>query len=62
MQLVPKGVNEAVFHQGSASVAKKYYQGLGVDIGSVARLAKEEARMAARSGTVVRRAIVKIKP
>ncbi len=26
MQLVPKAVNDAVFHQGSASVAKKYYQ------------------------------------
>jgi hypothetical protein len=62
MQLVPKDINKAVFHEGSASVAKKYYQGLGVDVGSVARLAKEEARLAGRSRTVVSRALGKIKP
>jgi len=62
MQLVPTDINRAVFHQGSASVAKKYYQGLGVDVRSVARLAKEEARLAGRSRTVVSRALGKIKP
>jgi hypothetical protein len=62
MQLIPADVNKAVFHQGSASVASKYYQGLGVDIGSVARLAKDEARLAGGSGTVVSRALTKIKP
>ena len=62
MQLVPKDINRAVFHEGSASVAKKYYQGLGVDVGSVARLAKEEARLAGKSRTVVARAVGKIKP
>ena len=62
MQLVPKDINRAVFHEGSASVAKKYYRGLGVDVGSVARLAKEEARLAGKSRTIVSRALGKIKP
>jgi hypothetical protein len=62
MQLIPTDVNSAVFHQGSASVAKKYYEGLGVDARSVARLAKEEARVAGKSGTIVARALGKIKP
>ena len=62
MQLIPTEINSAVFHQGSASVAKKYYQGLGVDVRSVARLAKEEAGLAGRSRTVVSRALGKIKP
>ena len=61
MQLVPTAVNDAVFHEGSASVARKYYQGLGVDVGSVARLAKEEARHAGKSRSVVSRALSKIK-
>ncbi len=62
MQLVPRDVNQAVFHEGSASVAKKYYQGLDIDIGSVASLAKKDARLAGQSRTVVSRALGKIKP
>jgi hypothetical protein len=62
MQLVPRDVNKAVFHQGSASVATKYYQGLGIDVAGVARLAKEEARLAGKSGTIAARGLKKIKP
>lgn len=62
MQLIPADVNKAVFHQDSASVAAKYYQGLGVDVAAVARLAKEEARLAGKSRTIVSRALGKIKP
>ena len=29
MHLVPSDIHEVIFHQGSASVAKKYYEGLG---------------------------------
>jgi hypothetical protein len=62
MQLVPKDVNKAVFHEGTASVAKKYYRALGADISAVARLAKEDARLAGNSLTIVSRALPKIKP
>jgi hypothetical protein len=61
MHLVPTKVNQAVFHEGSASVAKKYYHGLGTDIDAVKSLAKREASLAGKSRTVVARAAGKIK-
>jgi hypothetical protein len=61
MQLVPKEINKAVFHEGSASVAKKFYDGLGIDLDSVSRLAKKEAFLAGGPGTIVARALPKIK-
>jgi hypothetical protein len=61
MHLVPTDVNDAVFHQGSASVARKYYQGIGAEIGSIERLAQAEASLAGEAGTVVARAASKIK-
>lgn len=62
MHLIPTEANEAVFHQGSANIAKKYYQANGVDAKAVARVAKEEARLAGKSGTIVSRALRKITP
>jgi hypothetical protein len=62
MQLVPSAINAAVFHQGSASVARKYYQALGVDLAEVTKLAKKEVELVGSSRSIVKRALKKIKP
>lgn len=62
MQLIPTELNATVSHQGSASVAKKFYHSQNTDVRSVARLAKEEAGLAGKSKTIVSRALPKIKP
>lgn len=61
MQLVPSSINKAVFHEGTASVAKKYYQGMGIDAKSIAEIARNESSIASQS-KVVSRASRKIKP
>jgi hypothetical protein len=62
MHLIPTDVNKAVFHQGSASVARKYYQGLGADMDSIYRLASKEASLAATGGKIVGNAAKNIAP
>ena len=62
MHLIPTEANKAVFHQGSASVAKKYYHSLAADAEMVKSLAKKEASLAGRAGTEVAMASRKIKP
>lgn len=62
MQLIPTKVNGIVFHQGSASVAKHFYNGLDIDVASVKKLAKDEASLAAKGGKIVAKAARKIVP
>ncbi len=62
MQLVPSEVNRIVFHQGSASVAKHYYKGLGIDVAAIKKLAKEEASFAATGGKHIAKAARKFVP
>lgn len=61
MHLVPTDINAAVFHEGSASAADKFYRGIGANMETIKTLAKEEAEKAGRMNTVVRRAVIKIK-
>lgn len=61
MQLIPTKANQVVFHQGSASVARKFYEGAGIDASVIAKLAKEQALLG-DSGHIVSRAIKRIKP
>ena len=60
MHLVPTKINQVVFHEGSAGVAKKFYQGLGIDVAAVKELAKAEASLAGRGSKVVAKATKKI--
>jgi hypothetical protein len=62
MQLVPQKINELVFHEGSASVAAKSYKGLGIEVDSVKRLAREEARITGKTGSLIGRIASKIVP
>lgn len=62
MHLVPESVNKLVFHEGSASVARKFYGGLDINVGSVKRLAKKEASLAGKANGFVARAARKIAP
>jgi hypothetical protein len=63
MHLIPSEANKLVFHQGSASAAKKYYEGLGAStMSAIKRLAKEEASIAGKEGSIVLRAAGNIKP
>jgi hypothetical protein len=62
MHLVPNELHKTVFHEGSASVAYKFYRGLGMDIDAVKRLAAKEAPLAGKAGSEVGRAVKKIVP
>jgi len=63
MQLVPRTVNDAVSHQGTASVAKRFYEGLDPDtMAAIKRLSKEQASLAGTGKDFVARAAKKIKP
>ena len=57
MHLVPTKINRAVFHEGSASLAKKYYQAIDANRSSIMKLAKDEAALTGKAGTVVARAV-----
>jgi hypothetical protein len=62
MPLIPTAANQAVFHEGTAAVGKKYYHGLATDTDAVKALAKKEASLAGDAGSVVAKAAKKIKP
>ena len=62
MQLVPTEINRMVFHEGSASVARKFYEGLNVDTASLRRLAKHEASAVTHGTTKVAKAAKRIVP
>jgi hypothetical protein len=62
MQLIPSKLNSFVYHEGSASVARKFYQGLNIDVSSVKSLARNESMTAAKGGKVVAAAANKIRP
>ncbi len=62
MPLIPAAANSAVSHEGSRSLARKFYSAVGVDVGVVKKLAKEQAMLAGVAKTVVAEAAAKIKP
>lgn len=62
MHLVPRDLHKTVFHEGSASVARKFYQGLGTDVNAIKGLALAEAKNAGKAGSLVSRAASKILP
>ncbi len=43
MHLVPTELHQTVFHEGSASVAKKFYSGLGTDVAAVKPLGSQRS-------------------
>lgn len=62
MPLVPRSINRAVFHEGTASIANKLYQGLGSDqLAGIRKLAREEAALVAAGSKVVASAVKRIK-
>jgi hypothetical protein len=61
MHLIPTKMNNAVFHEGTVSVAKKYYQGIAANTQSIKELAKKEAKLAGEAGSIVTGALGKIK-
>ena len=63
MQLVPKKIHKTVYHQGTASVARRYYEGLGSDtMDAIKRVSKQQALLAGTGEDFVARAARKIKP
>jgi len=62
MQLVPTKVNKAIFHEGSASVADKFYKGLNINVASVKELAKAQSLLAGNVDSFVAKAAAKIVP
>ena len=60
MHLVPEKIHRLVFHEGSASVARKMYKGLETEVEAVKRLATKEASLAGKDGTLVARTAKKI--
>jgi len=61
VQRIATKVNQIVFHEGSASVARKFYKGLGIDVAKVAAHAQIEAALGSKS-KLVSEAMKKIKP
>lgn len=59
MRLVPTKVHETVFHQGSASVARRFYEGIGLDWKSVKTFVDEGSDAASNA---VARGAKNIKP
>jgi hypothetical protein len=57
MVLVPTAANDAVFHEGSASIARKFYHGLNSDTDAIRKLARHEAET---GGQIVAKASKKI--
>src|SRR5205085_8779430 len=60
MHLVPSEINRVVFHEGSASVASKYYKGLNISEGIVKDLARQQASLVDDEASMVARASKKI--
>jgi hypothetical protein len=62
MQLIPRRAHRLVFHEGSASVADKFYKGLGADVASIKEFAKQHAALADDADGIVAKAARKIVP
>jgi hypothetical protein len=62
MHLIPTSIHQLVFHEGSASVAYKFYKGLGTNVDAVKRLASQEAAVAHETKGLVASAAKKIVP
>jgi hypothetical protein len=60
MHLIPERVHRLVYHEGSASVARKMYAGLETNVDAVKQLATKEASLAGKKGTFVARTAKKI--
>jgi hypothetical protein len=62
MPLIPTDIHQPLYHQGSASAAARYYEGLGKDtMEAIKGLSKEQASLAGTGKDFVTRAARKIK-
>lgn len=62
MHLIPSDAHRIVYHEGSASIARKFYQGLDVDISLIKQLAKEQVDLVTDASSLVARGTLSIKP
>lgn len=62
MRLVPTEVHESIYHEGTASAARKLYDGLGIDRKQIAEVARKEALIAGDEKAFVTKAAKKIIP